>query len=118
MNRHFSNILLLIGFALLTVVISGVASHLTGKWHWFGRSGSIITICGVILSVRPLVRMGFAEWLQSQKVINNGHIVDTTKEIEEDKQTKLDAIASHLGIYMALIGAMGIWGPNRGNTVI
>jgi hypothetical protein len=108
MNRLFSNIWLLIGVAALAVVASVLASHITGKWHWFGRSGAIVTMAGVILSVRPLVRMGFAEWLRSQRVIDGGHFVPTPEEIEEERQTTLDATASNIGVYMALVGTV-VW---------
>lgn len=108
MNRIFSNIWLLTGIAVLTVVASGVASYITCKWHWFGRSGAIVTMAGVILSVRPLVRMGFAKWLLSQRVIDEGHIVPTPEEIEAVRQTTLDAKASHIGVYMALFGTI-VW---------
>lgn len=108
MNKILSNIWLLIGIAVLAVVASGVASHMTEKWHWFGRSGAIVTMVGVILSVRPLVRMGFTEWLRSQRVIDGGHSEPTADEIEKARQATLDAIASHIGVYMALVGTL-VW---------
>lgn len=108
MNRLFSNIWLLVGVSVLVVVASVLASYMTCKWHWFGRSGGIVTMAGVILSVRPLVRMGFAEWLRSQRIIDCGHIVPTPEEIEEERQSTIDATASKLGVYMALAGTL-VW---------
>ena len=108
MNRHFANIWLLISIAALAVIASVLVSSFTGKWHWFGRSGAIVTMVGVILSVRPLVRMGFAEWLRSQGVINGGQFEPTPEEIEEERQITLDAAASRIGIYMALVGTV-VW---------
>lgn len=92
----------------MAVVVSGVVSHITGKWHWFGRSGSIMTMAGVILSVRPLVRMGFPKWCQSLLVLDGGHIVPKPEEIEADRQTKLDATASRIGVFLALVGTL-VW---------
>jgi hypothetical protein len=108
MNRYFSNISLILGIALAAVVVSVIASYVTCKWHWFGRSGAVITMAGVILSVRPLIRMGFAEWLKAQSIIDLGQIEPTPEEIEEQRQSKLDAKASNIGVDMALVGTL-IW---------
>jgi len=108
MNKLLSTIWLIAGIAALAVVASFLVSCITGKWHWFGRSGAIATMAGVILSVRPLVRMGFVEWLHSQRAIDAGHVVPTPEEVEEERQTTLDATASHIGVYMALVGTL-VW---------
>lgn len=63
---------------------------------------------GVILSVRPVIRMGFDEWVKSLSIIDGGHFPPTPEEIECGRQAKLDAIASHVGIFMALIGTL-VW---------
>ncbi|WP_154716798.1 hypothetical protein [Sterolibacterium denitrificans] len=65
-------------------------------------------MAGVILSVRPLIRLGFSEWFRSLSVIDGGYIEPTPKEIEAERQSKLDATASHIGVYMALIGTL-VW---------
>lgn len=108
MAKYLSNIWLLVGVAALAVAASFIASLVTSKWHWFGRSGAIITMTGVILSVRPLIRMGFSECFRSQSIIDGGHVVPTPEEVEAERQSKLDAIASHTGVYMALIGSI-VW---------
>lgn len=108
MRRHLSNIWLLVGLASIVLVASALVSYLTCQWHWFGRSGAIVTMVGVLLSVRPLVRMGLTEWLRSQSVINGGHAEPTPEEREEDRQTKLDVTATQIGVAMALVGTL-IW---------
>lgn len=108
MAKYLSNIRLVLGATVLAVVISFAASYVTGAWHWFGRSGAIVTIAGVILSVRPLIRMGFSEWFRSLTIIDGGHFEPTLKEIEAEHQSKLDATAYHIGVYMALIGTI-VW---------
>ncbi|MGO9570150.1 MAG: hypothetical protein ACLP5H_21685 [Desulfomonilaceae bacterium] len=92
----------------MAVVISTQASYVTGKWHWFGRSGGIITMMGVLLTVRPLVRMGVTKWFNSQRVIDGGGAAPTPEEVEEERQLKLDAKATQIGVIMALVGAV-IW---------
>ncbi len=108
MAKYLSNISLLVGVAALAVAVSFAASLVTAKWHWFGRSGAIITMVGVVLSVRPLVRLGFAEWFRSLHIIDCGHLEPTPEEIEAERQSKLDATASHIGVCMALIGTV-VW---------
>lgn len=108
MRRHLSNIWLLVGLASVVLVASTLVSYFTCQWHWFGRSGAIVTMVGVLLSVRPLVRMGFTEWLRSQSVINGGHAAPTPQEREEDRQRKLDATATQIGVAMAFAGTL-IW---------
>ncbi|MBI3100103.1 MAG: hypothetical protein HYY98_00885 [Burkholderiales bacterium] len=108
MAKLLSNIRLLVGAAVLAVAISFATSFVTSKWHWFGRSGAVLTMAGVILSVRPLVRMGFSEWFRSLNVIDGGHFELTPEEIEAERQSRLDATASHVGVYMALVGTV-VW---------
>ena len=108
MLKCLSNIKLVVGVAALVVVLSLFASFTTSSWHWFGRSGAILTIAGVILSARPLIRLGFTEWLRSLQIIDGGHIIPTQEEIEEEVQSKKDASAFHVGVYMTLIGTL-IW---------
>ena len=67
-----------------------------------------MTMCGVVLSVRPLVRMGLATWVESQRVIDGGHVVPTPDEIEATHQDFLDSRASQIGAFMALAGTV-IW---------
>jgi len=62
---------------------------------------------GVMLNIRPLLRMGFAEWLRSQNVIDGGGF-DTAEEIEENQQTTLDANASRIGSWMVVAGTI-VW---------
>ena len=94
--------------AALAVFISFGASFVTAEWHWFGRSGAILTMAGVLLSVRPLIRMGFSEWYRSMSVIDCGHLEPTPEEIEAERQSNLDATASRIGVYMAVIGTL-VW---------
>ena len=108
MNRNLSNTYLLVGIAVTAVVTSILVSYLTCKWHWFGRSGAIVTMIGVILSVRPVIRMGYDEWIKSLSIIDGGHYPPTPEEIEEERQMNLDAMASRIGIYMALVGTL-VW---------
>lgn len=108
MRRLFSNIEFLLAASALIVLASAAASLWFNQWHWFGRSGAILTIAGVLLTFRPLVRMGLADWLRSQSIIDCGHLVPTAEETEADRQATIDGSASKLGITLAIVGTL-IW---------
>jgi hypothetical protein len=108
MDRYASNIWVVAGFAIAFVSASMLLSYFTGKWHWFGRSGAVATLAEVVLSVRPLVRMGRAGWPLYMSTIDGGHAAPTEEEIESARQTDLDARAAQLGAVLAVLGTL-IW---------
>jgi hypothetical protein len=108
MKRLFSNIEFLFAASVLIVLASAAASIWSNQWHWFGRSGAILTIAGLLLTFRPLVRMGLVDWIKTQSHIDCGHVVPTPAEIKISIQSKIDARASKSGVIMALIGTI-IW---------
>lgn len=65
-------------------------------------------MAGVLLSVRPLVRMGRVGWISYQATIDGGHIPPTPEEVEADRQSELDARAAQIGTFMAVAGTL-IW---------
>lgn len=110
LNKILSSICLMIFIALSALSTSLIASYCTGEWHWFGRSGAIVTMTGVILSVRPVLRKSYHEWLKNQNEFDCGTIEGTSaQEIEGDRQTRLDLIASYSGIILTILGTL-IWG--------
>jgi len=52
--------------------------------------------------------MGLSEWIQSQNIIDLGHIIPTPEEIEEDTQISKDACAVKIGVFMSITGTL-IW---------
>ena len=65
---------------------------------------------GIILSVRPILRMGVGKYIEEQKTQDNGSILgDTPKEIVEDRQLKLDVLGLYIGNFMTVVGTL-IWG--------
>ena len=104
-----ANVYLLLIISLGVVISSILIGLNRGDWSWFGRSGSIVTVIGVLLTARPLIRLGCDDWLKSESVISGGSFDPSASEIEEGRQNRLDARASSIGIYMAIIGAI-IWG--------
>lgn len=108
MKKFFSNSLLLFLIALAISIGSLIFSFMTNQWHWFGRSGSWLTIIGVLMSSRPLIRLGLKDWIISQQTIDLGHITPTPEEILEETEHKLDALAFKLGIIISITGTL-VW---------
>ena len=94
---------------MMWVIISFALSLYSREWLWFSRAGSIMTICGVILTIRPIIRLGIKEWIKEQNTIDGGSFEPTSKEIEADRQSNLDNAASQIGAVLAILGTI-IWG--------
>lgn len=108
LRNYLLNARLLTIIVVIIVITSIIISFYTDKWHWFGRSGAWVTMIGVVLSVRPFIRIGVNGWIQSQKVNNLGSIIATPEEIKEDTQKTHDANALKIGVYMSVVGTL-IW---------
>lgn len=108
MRRVFSSIEFLVAISSVIVLLSAAGSLWSNQWHWFGRSGAILTIAGLLLTFRPLVRLGLSELLRSQSNKDLGGLVDTPEETEAARQVKIDGIASVLGVSMAIFGTL-VW---------
>lgn len=109
MKSLLANTSLVTAIGLIVVFISLAASAYSGQWHWFGRSGSVMTMCGVILMIRPIIRLGLKEWIRVQNTINGGSFESTEEEIEADRQSVLDHVASQIGYVLTILGTV-IWG--------
>ncbi|MGD9699447.1 hypothetical protein [Acinetobacter sp.] len=108
MKKILSNTFLMTAIAIIIVTASLIESWSTNEWHWFGRSGAWATMIGVILSVRPLIRMGLSKWIQSLSTFDGGNMDPTPEEIEEDIQIIKDMQSFKRGVYMSIIGTL-IW---------
>ena len=103
-----TNIWLVTTIAVVVVLISAMASYQTHHWHWFGRSGSILTILGILLTIRPMIRMGLRKWIDYQSIIDGGNFVQTEEEKEANHQEYLDSIALKIGAIFSVVGTI-IW---------
>jgi hypothetical protein len=105
-NCLLTSITAMILAAFLSVTFSATGALVTSDWNWFARSGALVTVCGVILSVRPIIRKGYKGWLASLRVIDGGSLEPTPEEREESRQLDIDARAIWIGALMALGGAL------------
>lgn len=108
-KKLLANISFITSVGLIWMAISLAGSAYSGHWLWFSRAGSIMTICGVILTIRPVIRLGIKKWIKMQNEIDGGFFDPTPEEVEIKKQADLDNVALYIGAVLTLFGAI-IWG--------
>lgn len=91
-------------FGLLSLLLSVYKNDA----EWFQASGAIITIGGVILASRKIIRLGIENFIKDAQTIDGGSLIPTLEEIESDKQFKKDIDAYHFSIWLLILGTF-IW---------
>jgi len=86
------------------VVSLGVSIY-TGHWHWFGRSGSLIAIGGLLQSSRAILRQSMWDEMN----VDFGRITREELTERESANRLSDLAAAQFGLYHALFGTV-IWG--------
>ena len=112
MRAVLTNITSLCSLAIAVTIISAIASAASHEWTWFGRSGAIVTMCGMLLSVRRLIRYGPDEMARSESAICGGRYGDAEYEqvaLVEARQRLRDHRATMIGVYLLLWGSI-VWG--------
>jgi drug/metabolite transporter (DMT)-like permease len=109
MKMLFTNIYLVTAIGLMSVTISLALSAYSGDWLRFSSAGAIMTICGVILTIRAIIRLGPKKWKKEQNIIDGGSFVPNAEEIEANRQSDLDNTASLIGFVLVILGTI-IWG--------
>lgn len=104
-----TNIFLILSVCLGWVLLSLIFSVYTHSLVWFSRSGSILTLGGAALAIRPLLRLGTKEFFNAQRNIDCGHFIPTKEEKEKEEQEFRDVQASNIGFWFIVIGTI-IWG--------
>jgi hypothetical protein len=98
--------------ALFAMISSLVTSVRYNDWQWFGRSGSIITLCGAVLSVRRLIRFGPRQMVINENTIEGGEYDNPKAQRrykEQERQQFLDHVAATVGLVLLVFGSL-IWG--------
>lgn len=121
MKKLFLNTIFWICFALLLTSASLIYSIYSKDWSWFARSGSILTLVGVTLSGRAILREGQESFLKLpfRKVgnqyfftgnMNIGAPPEVIPQLENLISNEMnDAQAAYIGFIIAIIGTI-IWG--------
>ena len=108
MKNVFTNTkLIILGVALFSV-FSLVLSILKIDAEWFQASGAVITIGGVVLAARKIIRLGIEEFMRDEQTIDDGHVEPTPEEIESQKQFEKDINSYKWSVVLLIIGTL-VW---------
>jgi hypothetical protein len=112
---------------LLWVAAAAVSLVLHAWWVWNTHDGGQVARCGATwvifagaIIARPIIRMGYGAWYQTSKIIDSGHFVSTPEELEENRQSAIDASCIQLfGPVLAVLGTI-LWayGDLAANAII
>lgn len=109
------------------VTAATVSLVLHAWWAWCAHDGTPAARCGATWLVfagaviaRPIMRRGYRAWYQSTKTIDPGHFPPTTEEVEEERQSAIDAnCVQRLGPVLAVLGTtLWAYGDLLANVVI
>jgi len=90
MKIVFTNTKLIIVVVAFFSVFSLVLSIIKLDVEWFQASGAVVTIGGVILAARKIIRLGIEEFMRDEQTIDGGHFETTPEEIESQRQFEKD----------------------------
>lgn len=108
MRYLLSNIYLLVALACFACIGSLVLSLHLSDPEWFQASGALVTVAGVLLAARKLVRLGLKDFIRSEKDIDYGSIQPTPAEVEHNRQFELDIKSYRWSIRLLIVGTF-IW---------
>jgi hypothetical protein len=97
-------------FVFLFSLILGVSvSIYTSNWGWFGRTGSIATVSGLLLVMRPIMRKGIVNQTRSSGMSEIIEKEDGSYQEWIDPQEIKDGTAALVGAIFTIIGTI-VWG--------
>jgi drug/metabolite transporter (DMT)-like permease len=108
MNRIFTNVNLVLIFTIIFAIASLILTVMQDDVEWFQASGAVVTVAGVLLASRKIIRLGIEDFIKSESIIDGGDIVATPEEIEIDKQSSSDIRAYKYSIWLIIVGTL-IW---------
>jgi hypothetical protein len=108
MKNVFTNTkLIILGVALFSVC-SLVLSIIKIDVEWFQASGAVVTIGGVVLAARKIIRLGIEEFMRDEQTNDGGHVEPTPEEIESQKQFEKDINSYEWSVALLIFGTL-IW---------
>lgn len=81
MRRALTNFYCVFLFSVLICLLSLGLSVWLNDVEWFQASGAVVTVGGVLLAARKIIRLGLEEFLRDESTIDGGHIDPTPEEI-------------------------------------
>ncbi|HBQ29025.1 MAG TPA: hypothetical protein DD719_06520 [Desulfotomaculum sp.] len=108
MRHLLSNTCFIAACSAVIAVLSFVASVCLNDVEWFQASGAIMTVGGVLLAARKIVRLELEEFMKNEKTIDGGLFEPTPEENEQSRQFDLDIRAYRWSIGLVIVGTL-IW---------
>ena len=108
MSKVFTNVNLVLVFTIIFSIVSLMISIAINDVEWFQASGAVVTVAGVLLASRKIIRLGIEEFIKCETIIVCGSIVPTPEEIESSEQLASDLLAYKYSIWLIIVGTL-IW---------
>ena len=108
MRKAFTNTTLIILLVSLFSALSLALSMFENDVEWFQASGAVVTIGGVILAARKIIRLGIEDFMRDEQTIDGGHFEPTAEEIEAQKQFEKDIDSYKWSVLLIIVGTL-IW---------
>jgi hypothetical protein len=80
--------------------------------EWFQASGAVVTVGGILLAARRIIRLGLDEFLREEKTIDGGYIEPKPEEIERNRQFELDVKSYRWSVALLIAGTL-VWAYGR-----
>jgi len=108
MKFLLENMIFIVTISIIFGIISLFFSLKYNDTEWFQASGAIITIAGIILASRKIIRLGTKNYIKDAREDDYGGIVENTKEIKDNREFNKDIKSYHVSIWLLIIGTF-IW---------
>ncbi|MCE8051270.1 hypothetical protein HOP61_08210 [Halomonas daqingensis] len=108
MRRALTNFYCVFLFSVLICLLSLGLSLWLNDVEWFQASGAVVTVGGVLLAARKIIRLGLEEFLRDESTIDGGHIEPTPEEIEHNRQFELDVKSYRWSVALLIVGTL-VW---------
>jgi lysylphosphatidylglycerol synthetase-like protein (DUF2156 family) len=108
MKRFLTNTKMVIMATTIFSVLSLVLSIIARDVEWFQASGAVVTIGGVVLAARKILRLGIEKFICDEQTVDGGHFQPTTEEIERQNQFENDIDSYRWSVALLILGTL-IW---------
>ena len=108
MRRTLTNFYGVLLVSVLVCLLSLGLSVWLNDEEWFQASGAVVTIGGVLLAARKIIRLGLEEFLRVETTTDLGHLEATTDEVEQMRQFELDVKSYRWSVALLTFGTL-VW---------
>ena len=108
MRRLITSAPVIVSCAVMFCLLSLALSICLNDVEWFQASGALVTVGGVLLAARKVLRLGFEEFMRDERTIDGGSFIPTDEEKEQNRQFRLDVKAYSWSVCLLVAGTV-IW---------